>query len=483
MPSIKPAKVHTSALAWLPADSAQPPIQALRRKHDKQIDRWPPHVNILYPFVPEKRFEEAATCLAEALRAQPSFPVSLGNVNHFQHSKNSITAWLKPREQSDAARWREVQAACLAAFPHCTEQTSRGEFVPHLTVGQFTQLCDVAALDGAFEPVECEVADLCLISRAGPSDPFEVQWRVPLGGGAPVRVAAAPDAAGAAAPSPPSTVRVTLACNANRAVRAACLVDPSASLPQLSALSEKKLRVPRAKLFFRESGAPLGGGEPVAPDELLLVSKGEPFVGVVRTSEPPPLPPLAPAAGGGYARAWEGAPGAPGAMRLLSWNILAGVLASGAKVAQPEALASAESASEAKTEAAEASEAVEAADGQPEATVVDVADGITVNVTDGAAAAASTGSAACADVTDARSAACVDVTVNITDARSADCVDDAAWEAGVRYLSGKRGRETHQLRCPHAALEWAARAPLVARELHSANAALLCLQACASDCH
>ena len=33
--------------------------------------------------------------------------------------------------------WRALQALCQQAIPHCTDQTDRGGFTPHLTVGQF----------------------------------------------------------------------------------------------------------------------------------------------------------------------------------------------------------------------------------------------------------------------------------------------------------------------------------------------------------
>jgi hypothetical protein len=40
------AKVVTSALAVLPPKSEWGPIQAVREKHDKAFERWPPHINL-----------------------------------------------------------------------------------------------------------------------------------------------------------------------------------------------------------------------------------------------------------------------------------------------------------------------------------------------------------------------------------------------------------------------------------------------------
>ena len=83
----KPKKVHTSALCWVPAIESQPPIQTLRLVHDRQIGRWPPHVNVLYPFVPEAEFEAAAGRLAAALQPLPAFGVTLGRLDRFVHGR------------------------------------------------------------------------------------------------------------------------------------------------------------------------------------------------------------------------------------------------------------------------------------------------------------------------------------------------------------------------------------------------------------
>jgi len=73
-----PPKLHTSTLALVPPEEAWPPIQDVReRLRDKGLYRWPPHINLLYPFVPEDDFAAAADALAPAAASNPPFELSL----------------------------------------------------------------------------------------------------------------------------------------------------------------------------------------------------------------------------------------------------------------------------------------------------------------------------------------------------------------------------------------------------------------------
>ena len=56
------AKQHSSTVALVPPESVWAPLQQARLNlRDKGLYRWPPHLNLLYPFVPPCDFA-AAVC-------------------------------------------------------------------------------------------------------------------------------------------------------------------------------------------------------------------------------------------------------------------------------------------------------------------------------------------------------------------------------------------------------------------------------------
>jgi hypothetical protein len=70
-------KVHKSALCFVPA-SLWRQLQLARCFHDKSFVRWPPHINLLYPFVEDEggSFAAAAEAAAGALADVEPFQAS-----------------------------------------------------------------------------------------------------------------------------------------------------------------------------------------------------------------------------------------------------------------------------------------------------------------------------------------------------------------------------------------------------------------------
>ncbi|KAF0690409.1 Aste57867_18141 [Aphanomyces stellatus] len=136
--SLPPHLAHKSALALVlaPVDTSYAAVQAIRQVHDKAYDRWPPHINLLYPFLaqPSRDLDVILARVQGAVDELPPIaPSRFDTLGHFVHSKKSSTVFLAPRGDVGQAIER-LQAALQAAFPECNHDTR--PFVPHLTLGQ-----------------------------------------------------------------------------------------------------------------------------------------------------------------------------------------------------------------------------------------------------------------------------------------------------------------------------------------------------------
>ncbi|KAH7128491.1 2'-5' RNA ligase superfamily-domain-containing protein, partial [Dendryphion nanum] len=144
---------HKCALVLLPPSSIAPPIESVRRIYDKHFARWPPHVNLIYPFLASPSDaslsehidgnigktqrslkSETQRRIQKVIRQHPPFKVNLRTdpSNVFSHSKKSKTVWLDPEPELDALS--QLQAALQAEFAECDADVR--PFRPHLSVGQ-----------------------------------------------------------------------------------------------------------------------------------------------------------------------------------------------------------------------------------------------------------------------------------------------------------------------------------------------------------
>ncbi|BDA50341.1 hypothetical protein COCOBI_16-0170 [Coccomyxa sp. Obi] len=191
-------KDHKSAIAIVPPRHLWPEIQEIRFRNDKSFLRWPPHINLLYPFYEDvgTTFESSSAVVQEAVAGISAFQVQLADLRYFEHGR-SCTLWLDPH----CDQLMQLQAALVAAFPDCTDLSddpSRNisSFAAHLSLGQWRSPGDVKnaqqVLQQKWQPLAWTVGSVCLLSRAGFIEPFVVRYTVPLGGGGPAREVNAP---------------------------------------------------------------------------------------------------------------------------------------------------------------------------------------------------------------------------------------------------------------------------------------------------
>ena len=192
---LKVPKVHHSTVALVPPDDAWSTIQAARRSlGDRGLYRWPPHINLLYPFVPPDRYPDALPRISAALRNIEQFELSLDALGCFGGRQRGVL-YVYASAPESLARLQQLQGALEAAMPMCDDQRKAGggsEFVPHMTICHYASRAEAeeakARLEASDEwrPTTFRVADAAvhIMLRQGDSGQFERCATVALGRGA-----------------------------------------------------------------------------------------------------------------------------------------------------------------------------------------------------------------------------------------------------------------------------------------------------------
>lgn len=176
-----PNKTHTTAVVLIPPESVQPPIQAIRRVHDRNFLRWMPHITLLYPFTEPHNFESVIPILTKVAQQVSPFSVKFIRFDAFRHRK-SCTMFLVPEPEDEIVR---LHSTLLHHLPDY-DDTARfaGGFHPHLSVGQFSHRSlhtEQNRLQTEWQPFQCEIATLSLIYRSPETDDrFVVAERFPF---------------------------------------------------------------------------------------------------------------------------------------------------------------------------------------------------------------------------------------------------------------------------------------------------------------
>ncbi|CAD5115900.1 DgyrCDS4835 [Dimorphilus gyrociliatus] len=178
-------KSFKSAIILMPPETEWTQIQNIREKHDKAYNRWMPHINLIWPFVPDMdcNFDLEFVKISQALSKLAPFKVKFTqkSFSFFEHKQ--CVLWLNPLENDHDDNPHpsviKLQKILQNLYPNYYDGTK--EFVPHLTLGRFQRkhINNVREnFQKDWKDIEFEVNKIYLISRKGFEDPFEIKKEI-----------------------------------------------------------------------------------------------------------------------------------------------------------------------------------------------------------------------------------------------------------------------------------------------------------------
>ena len=127
---------HRSAIVLLPTSDHWPLIDDYRQQFDPSFDRWPPHINLLWPFFDlndSESDEENILLPLRLLLAQcQSFNAEIVDIDRFV--ENNI-CFMK-LDQTSTERMKQLYEQLKQLFPQCC-MNNRNSYNPHMTIAQF----------------------------------------------------------------------------------------------------------------------------------------------------------------------------------------------------------------------------------------------------------------------------------------------------------------------------------------------------------
>lgn len=205
-------KLHSMTVCMVPEAKYDHVWEALTKARtelrDPGLFRWPPHANMLYPFLDIQSREnddssvmdeDVLTLLQDATRQCEPFRVSLKQFGTFGGKARGVL-YIYPYSfrpigdtnshgVDDSDEYEEplvqLQSYLQTNIPECHEQKKNGQYTPHITLSHFKTLDD--ALEGQrqieqwWEALEFDVSEIYCLKREGDNGQFKILAAFPLG--------------------------------------------------------------------------------------------------------------------------------------------------------------------------------------------------------------------------------------------------------------------------------------------------------------
>ncbi|KAL2153146.1 hypothetical protein VTH82DRAFT_4301 [Thermothelomyces myriococcoides] len=157
---------YDTALALVPPKSLWPRIDRLRALYDRAYPRWPPHVNLVYPFVRPEQLDEAARRVGAAL-ATAAATTTTGSMGPFRVRLARTGVFERKKGRDNTVYLAAVLASLAGGEPAARAGNA---YRMHMTVAQ-TDDADGAAHKflvekvGLLPRVEWEAAELAVLVK------------------------------------------------------------------------------------------------------------------------------------------------------------------------------------------------------------------------------------------------------------------------------------------------------------------------------
>jgi poly(A) polymerase Pap1/uncharacterized protein (UPF0248 family)/2'-5' RNA ligase len=158
-----------TALSIVPPRHLWAPVDRLRALYDRAYEKWPPHINLIYPFVTPDPLPRVADKIQEALQAREdanNIRLSLDAVGVFSHPRHGNTIYLRDSDQERLSNLAGLRNSILEALG----QSRESQFRMHMKVAESKDInSDVHKFlqekVGLLPAVEWDVEELLLLLR------------------------------------------------------------------------------------------------------------------------------------------------------------------------------------------------------------------------------------------------------------------------------------------------------------------------------
>jgi 2'-5' RNA ligase len=130
-----------TALCIIPPEHLWPKFDRLRSLYDKAYEKWPPHINLVYPYVPVESLPSASALVASEMgsilkdASLDAIKVRLDAADVFSH-RHDNTIFVCDNDKERVSRLEELRNFALRALG----QNTTTKYRMHLTIGQSQDL-------------------------------------------------------------------------------------------------------------------------------------------------------------------------------------------------------------------------------------------------------------------------------------------------------------------------------------------------------